>query len=200
MAPALSSRDIRNLQAPAVHEYNQRFANEVCKLQGKDQDPLAESFDQKPHGNVNMASKKIAFVAMPFGTKETGIQASTEAPSEVDFDELWNLAYYPALEEAGYLPVRADAQEGSLIIQDMIAQLMLADLVVADISIPNANVYYQKGLRHGGGTQGCNPSDAQADRSKTGRHWPKRTESAQTHRVITIYTAAFGASRVGHSR
>jgi hypothetical protein len=102
-----------------------------------------------------MAPKKIAFVAMPFGTKETGIQASTEAPSEVDFDKLWNLAYYPALEEAGYLPVRADAQEGSLIIQDMVAQLMLADLVVADISIPNANVYYETGLRHGGSTQGC---------------------------------------------
>lgn len=102
-----------------------------------------------------MAPKKIAFVAMPFGTKETGIQASTEAPSEVDFDELWNLAYYPAIEEAGYLPVRADAQEGSLIIQDMVAQLMLADLVVADISIPNANVYYETGLRHGGSTQGC---------------------------------------------
>ncbi len=102
-----------------------------------------------------MAPKRIAFVAMPFGTKETGIQASTEAPSEVDFDELWNLAYYPALTEAGYLPVRADAQEGSLIIRDMVAQLMLADLVVADVSIPNANVYYETGLRHGGSAKGC---------------------------------------------
>ena len=102
-----------------------------------------------------MAPKKIAFVAMPFGTKDTGTNVKTGAPSEVDFDALWNLAYYPALERAGYLPVRADAQEGSLIIQDMVAQLMLADLVVADISIPNANVYYETGLRHGGSTQGC---------------------------------------------
>jgi len=102
-----------------------------------------------------MAPKKIAFVAMPFGTKDTGAHVNTDAPSEVDFDALWNLAYYPALEKAGYLPIRADAQEGSLIIQDMVAQLMLADLVVADISIPNANVYYETGLRHGGSTQGC---------------------------------------------
>lgn len=102
-----------------------------------------------------MEPKKIVFVAMPFGTKDTGSQAGAEAPSKVDFDALWNLAYYPALEKAGYLPIRADAQEGSLIIQDMIAQLMLADLVVADISIPNANVYYETGLRHGGSTQGC---------------------------------------------
>ena len=104
---------------------------------------------------MNMEPKKIAFVAMPFGTKETGFHPGTSAPSEVDFDALWNLAYYPALTRAGYLPVRADTQEGSLIIQDMVAQLMLADLVVADISIPNANVYYQTGLRHGGSKQAC---------------------------------------------
>ena len=111
--------------------------------------------DHKPQRNMNMEPKKIAFVAMPFGTKETGFHPGTSAPSEVDFDALWNLAYYPALTRAGYQPVRADTQEGSLIIQDMVAQLMLADLVVADISIPNANVYYETGLRHGGSTQGC---------------------------------------------
>lgn len=104
---------------------------------------------------MNMEPKKIAFVAMPFGTKETGFHSDTSAPSEMDFDALWNLAYYPALTRAGYLPVRADTQEGSLIIQDMVAQLMLADLVVADISIPNADVYYQTGLRHGGSKQAC---------------------------------------------
>jgi hypothetical protein len=102
-----------------------------------------------------MAPKKIAFVAMPFGTKETGISVKSGAPGKVDFDALWNHAYYPALKEAGYLPVRADVQEGTLIIRDMIAQLMLADIVVADISIPNANVYYETGLRHGGSTRGC---------------------------------------------
>ena len=104
---------------------------------------------------MNMEPKKIAFVAMPFGTKETGFHAGTGAPSKVDFDALWNLAYYPALARAGYLPVRADTQEGSLIIRDMLAQLMLADLVVADISIPNANVYYETGLRHAGSAKAC---------------------------------------------
>jgi hypothetical protein len=102
-----------------------------------------------------MAPKKIAFVAMPFGTKESSANVKTGAPSKVDFDALWNHAYYPALQEAGYLPVRADVQEGSLIIRDMVAQLILADLVVADISIPNANVYYETGLRHGGSALGC---------------------------------------------
>ncbi|MES9971499.1 MAG: tetratricopeptide repeat-containing protein [Candidatus Thiodiazotropha sp.] len=102
-----------------------------------------------------MALKKIAFVAMPFGIKETGCGDKAGAPSKIDFDALWNHAYYPALEQEGYLPVRADVQEGSLIIRDMVAQLILADLVVADISIPNANVYYETGLRHGGSIHGC---------------------------------------------
>jgi hypothetical protein len=102
-----------------------------------------------------MPLKKIAFVAMPFGTKETGFSVKSDAPGKVDFDALWNHAYYPALEDAGYLPIRADVQEGTLIIRDMVTQLMLADIVVADISIPNANVYYETGLRHGGSTRGC---------------------------------------------
>jgi hypothetical protein len=102
-----------------------------------------------------MPPKRVAFVAMPFGIKETGNGVNTDAPSKIDFDALWNHAYYPALEAAGYLPVRADVQEGSLIIRDMVAQLILADLVVADISIPNANVYYETGLRHGGSHHGC---------------------------------------------
>ena len=121
----------------------------------KASDRQARPLDHQPHRNTNMEPKKTAFVAMPFGIKETGFHPDASAPREVDFDALWNLAYYPALTRAGYVPVRADTQAGSLIIQDMVAQLMLAELVVADISIPNANVYYATGLRHGGSTQGC---------------------------------------------
>ncbi len=97
---------------------------------------------------------KIAFVVMPFGKKKTGA-GDVLAPSEIDFDQLWQQGYRPALEAEGYLPVRADEQEGSLIVRDMVAQLMLADIVLSDISIPNANVYYEIGLRHGGSRKGC---------------------------------------------
>lgn len=105
--------------------------------------------------NGSVIPSKVAFVAMPFGTKKTEVDVKSDAPKEVNFDRLWDLAYRPALEEAGYLPIRADEQDGALIIKDMITQLILADLVVADISIPNANVYYETGLRHGGSKQGC---------------------------------------------
>ena len=98
--------------------------------------------------------KQIAFVAMPFRVKETGLEPG-KGPHTVDFDALWNLAYYPALEKLGYLPIRADNQDGSLIIKDMLEQLVFADLVLVDISIPNGNVYYEAGIRHAARAEGC---------------------------------------------
>jgi hypothetical protein len=73
---------------------------------------------------------------------------SQGAPAEVDFDSLWVLAYQPALESLGYLPVRADSDAGSVIIKDMLERLAFADLVLADMTIPNGNVYYEVGIRH----------------------------------------------------
>jgi hypothetical protein len=98
--------------------------------------------------------KKIAFVAMPFGVKPTGL-APGKGPAEVDFDALWDKAIYPALSGLNYLPIRADNQIGSVIIKDMLEQLVFADLVLADISIPNGNVYYEAGVRHAARDKGC---------------------------------------------
>lgn len=98
--------------------------------------------------------KKIAFVAMPFGLKPTGL-APGKGPSEIDFDALWDKAIFPALSELAYLPIRADNQTGSVIIKDMLEQLVFADLVLADISIPNGNVYYEAGVRHAARETGC---------------------------------------------
>ncbi len=98
--------------------------------------------------------KKIAFVAMPFRVKSTGL-APGKGPAEVDFDALWDKAIFPALSDLDYLPIRADNQTGSVIIQDMLEQLVFADLVLADISIPNGNVYYEAGVRHAARDKGC---------------------------------------------
>lgn len=91
--------------------------------------------------------RKIAFVAMPFRTKSTGLQPK-DGPTQVDFDALWDRAFRPALTALNYMPVRADLQTGSVIIKDMLEQLVHADLVIADLTIPNANVYYEAGVRH----------------------------------------------------
>ena len=96
----------------------------------------------------------IAFVVMPFDTKPTG-RSEPDVPTEVDFDALWYRVYRPVLTDMGYEAVRADRDVGALIISEMIQRLALADLVVADVSLPNANVYYEIGVRHAAKRVGC---------------------------------------------
>lgn len=94
-------------------------------------------------------------MVMPFGTKETFAPTDRKAPATVDFNSLWEKAYAPAIRELGYDPVRADGDVGSLIIQEMLERLAISDLVIADLTIPNANVYYEIGVRHAARSEGC---------------------------------------------
>jgi hypothetical protein len=95
-----------------------------------------------------------AFLVMPFDAKDTGI-VKEGVPARVDFDALWERIYDPILRDIGYAPVRADQDVGALIITEMIQRLALADLVVADVTLPNANVYYEIGVRHAAQRRGC---------------------------------------------
>lgn len=105
-------------------------------------------------GEKAASLKKIAFVAMPFRTKPTGLEPG-RGPESVNFDDLWERAVKPALLHLGYMPLRADEQTGSVIIKDMLNALVHADLVLADISIANGNVYYEAGIRHAARESGC---------------------------------------------
>lgn len=96
----------------------------------------------------------IAFMVMPFDEKETGSTVA-DAPAKVDFDALWEHVYHPVLAELGYEAVRADRDVGASIIREMIQRIAIADVVVADISLPNANVYYEIGVRHAAHDIGC---------------------------------------------
>jgi tetratricopeptide (TPR) repeat protein len=98
--------------------------------------------------------RPICFMVMPFGVKPTGVTDGS-APAEVDFDVLWEKALRPAITDLDYEAVRADEDLGALIINDMLERLTLADLVVADLTIPNGNVYYEIGIRHGINKPGC---------------------------------------------
>lgn len=99
-------------------------------------------------------SKPICFVIMPFGKKPTDT-GTNGLPLEINFDALWEKAIRPALIDLGYEPIRADQDIGALIIKEMLERLALADLVVADVTIPNANVYYEVGIRHAAKKSGC---------------------------------------------
>lgn len=96
----------------------------------------------------------VAFMVMPFNRKSTNRQED-DVPDAVDFDALWDRVYVPVLKDAGYQPIRADQDIGGLIITEMIQRLTAADLVVADVTLPNANVYYEIGVRHAARRTGC---------------------------------------------
>ena len=87
-------------------------------------------------------------MVMPFRRRKVEGSVGEGAPPELDCDALWDRAFRPAIEALGYLPVRADAESGSVIVKDMLERLAFAHLVLADVSLPNGNVYYEVGLRH----------------------------------------------------
>src|SRR4029450_11926726 len=93
--------------------------------------------------------RRRVFVVMPFGKKEVPkrprADAAAEAaekdePLKVDFDDVYQLLFKPALNAAGLQPFRADDETAAgNILKDMFAELVTADIVLADISILNAN-------------------------------------------------------------
>jgi len=99
--------------------------------------------------------RPVCFMIMPYSVKATGVAPGTEAPDKVNFDRLWDSALRPAIDKAGYDPVRANEDIGALIITEMIERLAISDLVLADVSIPNGNVYYEVGIRHAAQRRGC---------------------------------------------
>ena len=96
--------------------------------------------------------KQICFMVMPFETKPSGAKTG---PSEIDFDHLWQEGLRPVIEKLGYQAVRADQDWGPVIVKEMLERLVASDLVIADITIPNANVYYEIGVRHAAMNVGC---------------------------------------------
>jgi tetratricopeptide (TPR) repeat protein len=80
---------------------------------------------------------------MPFGEKKdpSGIK--------IDFDSIYDELIYPAIEQSGLEPIRADEERtGGIIHKAMFERLILCDFAVADLTTANANVFYQLGVRH----------------------------------------------------
>src|SRR6185437_7440357 len=91
--------------------------------------------------------KLRAFVVMPFGAVQIS-GARQQEPEKIDFDAVYAELLKPALEAAGCEPFRADSEVSAGDIRtDMFFELVTADVVIADLSIPNANVFYELGVR-----------------------------------------------------
>lgn len=67
-----------------------------------------------------------------------------------DFDNQWELAFKPAIQEAGLEPLRADEKSlgTNAIAKDITSSIFNACVIIADISGRNPNVLYELGLAH----------------------------------------------------
>jgi tetratricopeptide (TPR) repeat protein len=92
------------------------------------------------------------FVIMPFGTRAH----PRTSPEALDFDAVYREVIRPAADAANWNATRIDETPFvGEISHHFIERLLRADLVLADVSVPNGNVYYELGIRHGissGGT------------------------------------------------
>ncbi len=88
-------------------------------------------------------SPPLCFVLMPFGRKPTASGVM------VDFDAVYADLIVPAVEKAGFEPLRADEEmAGGIIHKPMFERLILCSYAIADLTTANANVFYELGVRH----------------------------------------------------
>ena len=99
--------------------------------------------------------RPVCFMVMPFRRRKVDGTQGAGAPGELDCDALWDNVFRPVIHDLGYLPIRADAETGSVIIKDMLERLAYAQLVIADVTLSNGNVYYEVGLRQAARERGC---------------------------------------------
>src|SRR2546423_15405781 len=91
-----------------------------------------------------MNYRALCFVDMPFGQK-----ADLKSGVLVDFDQIYNEAIKPAIEQCGLEPLRGDEEStGGIIHSAMFARLLLSGFVVADLTLANSKVFYLIGIRH----------------------------------------------------
>jgi tetratricopeptide (TPR) repeat protein len=82
------------------------------------------------------------FVIMPFGTKHVDGEA-------IDFDQIYTTMIRPAAKDANWEVLRIDEVVAvGAINEQYLKEILTADLVLAEISSPNANVFYELGIRH----------------------------------------------------
>src|SRR3954468_23357681 len=88
--------------------------------------------------------RPLCFVLMPFGTKKDPFGGT-----DIDFDEIYEKAIRPGIEDAEMEPIRADEERtGGIIHKAMFERLLLCEFAVADLTTANANVFYELGVRH----------------------------------------------------
>lgn len=100
--------------------------------------------DMNENTGDSFAPAQLCFIDMPFGLK-----TDPKSGTEIDFDQIYQQAIRPAVEEAGLLCIRGDEERtGGIIHKPMFARLLLCEFVIADLTTANPNVFYELGIRH----------------------------------------------------
>lgn len=88
--------------------------------------------------------RPLCFVLMPFGMKK-----DPSGGPDINFDDIYDKAIRPGIEDAEMEPIRADEERtGGIIHKAMFERLLLCEFAVADLTTANANVFYELGVRH----------------------------------------------------
>lgn len=83
----------------------------------------------------------------PQGTTNIGFVAMWFAP---EMNRVWEEAFYPAIQNAGYVPLRIDKKEHNNKIDDeILASIRAAKFLVADFTQQRGGVYYEAGFAQG---------------------------------------------------
>lgn len=91
-----------------------------------------------------MSRRPLCFVLMPFGSKP-----DPSGGPDIVFDQIYEKAIRPGIEDAGMQPIRADEEEvGGIIHRAMFERLLICTYALADLTTGNANVLYELGVRH----------------------------------------------------
>ena len=84
--------------------------------------------------------KKNCFVIMPI--------SDVDGYDKGHFTRVYEYLIKPAVESAGYEPVRADdTSKANFIVVDILQQILACDIAICDLSSRNPNVFYELGVR-----------------------------------------------------
>ena len=89
--------------------------------------------------------KPVYFIIMPITTPPDLVGQYGDDPDH--FRHVLEHLFVPAVEKAGFTPVRPTTTGSDVIQAEIIRHLETADMVLCDISILNANVFFELGIR-----------------------------------------------------
>ncbi|WP_051667817.1 MULTISPECIES: hypothetical protein [unclassified Microbacterium] len=94
---------------------------------------------------ANSDPRPTCFIAMPITTHSDTVERF--GGDTAHWDHVIETIFVPAIEAAGFVPVRPSVRGTDLIHGEIIRQLSSADMVLCDLSDHNPNVFFELGVR-----------------------------------------------------